>query len=61
VNKQELVEQQNKLIIQRAQMKDTVEGIERQLSAIGFALSNMEQEEKRAEARAERPDESGNE
>lgn len=57
MNKKELLDQQSNLIIQRAQMKDTVEGIERQLSAIGFALSNMAEEEKRdAKAGAEGSD-----
>ena len=31
-------------IVARSQLKDQVEGIERQLVALGFAISNYEQE-----------------
>lgn len=47
----EMKEQQTQLIVQRAQLKDTIEGIERQLMALGFAIGAMESEQARATGR----------
>ena len=54
---QELKDQHTALQIARAQMKDQVEGMERQLMTLAFTIQTIEENEKKdAEARANRPD-----
>lgn len=54
--KENLIEQRTQLVLQRATLKDQLEGNEKALGVVAFAIQALEESEKEADASVKEPE-----